>query len=88
MGKSYALYKRTFNGDGTLKDDELIGNFHEFNNAVATAALIVHNKVNECIGHYQAIPADSYSYLIYEMNEDGDINLNKPLYRTEIYVNV
>ena len=85
---TYALYKTTFNSNGTLKDDELIGNFHEFNNAVATAALIVHNKVNECVGDYGTLPTEYYRYFVYEMDENDDVDLNRPLYKTEIYVDI
>lgn len=84
-GTTFALYKKTYNSDGAMKNEELTGNFHEFHDAVATAALIVHNQTNQCIGSYGEIPEDSYRYFIYEMDSNGDIDLTQPLYKTEIY---
>ena len=84
---TFAMYKRTYNTDGSMKNDELLGNTNEFTQAVAIVALMAHNANNECVIKDSQIPEDSYKYLVYEMNENGDIDLSIPLYQTEMYFN-
>ena len=88
MAANFAMYKRIYNANGTMKEDKLFGSVASFENAVAMVALTAHNTLNNCVGSFEEIPDNSYRYFIYETDENGNFDVNKPLYKTEMYCDI
>lgn len=84
---NYAIYRRTYGEDTNfIVTDELVGSPETLHSAIAICAMAVYNENNHLYDTNNDYCKESYCYLVFPMDKEGNVDLNETLYRTEEYV--